>query len=236
MKDRIQISLLNKDPRWKVSGTGISLLKSEAESKTELESGEDEVVIEGYATVYDQTTDLFWNTLSIDKKAFTELKAELGDIVSLFNHDWNYVLGRTPKTLELDPKHEYGLWQKTILPNHDLGKRIAEDIRREALTQQSITFYIDEYQLTEKSGEIPHLHVLKGSIVDVSVVTFGQYPQTTVGIEKLSGNRTYKEDIEKLLLQHKEAPAVKEQIDNTMEIRMRQQEQRKRKARGIHGI
>ena len=240
MKIKKPIRLFNRDAQGKISGRPVQLLKDE-KSKTE-ESTEEKVsgstVIEGYATLYNVKTDLYWYSLSIDPAAFKEMTAALGDIVSLFNHDWNYLLGRTPDTLKLDASKEYGLWQETILPDHDLGKRIAEDVRRGALTQQSVTFFIEEYAYTEgrAKDELDNLHVTKASLVDVSVVTFGQYSQTTIGTQKLHAEPSPKELYEEFLRELKEAPAVKEQLARTLDIQLKLQEQRKRKARGILGI
>jgi HK97 family phage prohead protease len=185
-----------------------------------------ENIMEGYATVFDQKTDLYFYTLSIDKGAFRKSIEERADIVSLLNHDWNYLLGRTPDTLELDDSHSYGLWTKTRLPNHDLGRRIAEDITRKALTQMSVTFYVqrEEYTSGTKDSK-PHVHVMEAHLEDVSCVVFGQYPQTTLKVREAQ--------LSAFASKHGSAAVSESEIAAAHKLLQAQHDQRKRGTRGI---
>lgn len=232
MNKSMKLRLYNSDPR-------IALAKPVALSaETSTESGDSSRVMEGYATVFDTKTDLYWYSLSIDRAAFRESLSRGDDIVSLFNHDWNYVLGRTPDTLRIIDSHEYGLWQETDLPNHELGARILEDIKRKALTQMSVSFFIDEYVYTEAKNkeELGNFHVTKATLEDVSAVTYGQYPQTTLGIKKLHAARPERSFFEQLLAQSKTGTELEEALQDSLDMQIRFNEQRKRKLRGIHGI
>ena len=149
-----------------------------------LSEGDATKTMTGYATVFDTLTDLGPYTMSIDRHAFDASIAE-DDIVSLFNHDMNLVLGRTPKTLSLESQ-DAGLFTKTELPSHDLGVRLAASIERGDITQMSVGFSIESEEMTRGNDDTKtHFHVTKGRLFDISAVTFGQYPQTSVQVFSL---------------------------------------------------
>ncbi len=234
MKDRIKLRLFNRDP--KLSGQREPIVLKEQQQTESADKASDAPVMFGYATLYDVKTDLYWYTLSIDSIAFKESVDRGDDIVSLLNHDWNYLLGRTPNTLGLDYNKKYGLYQETTLPRHDLGKRVEEDIARGALTQMSVSFFIDEYIYTEGDEEqLGNFHVTKATLEDVSAVTYGQYPETTLGVDqKLYSNSVDKRQFEQLLAQGNDDSKVRFELQSTLELQLKLQEQRKRRLRGIH--
>jgi uncharacterized protein len=232
-KERVSLRLFNNASQI---ATAKPIQKAELSDNAQSagDEGAESRVMQGYATLYDVRTDLYWYTLSIDKAAFNESLARPDDVVSLFNHDWNYVLGRLPDTLKIDASHEYGLWQETILPNHDLGNRILEDIKRKALTQMSVAFLIDEYVYTEGKSkeELGNYHVTKATLQDVSAVTFGQYPETTLEIKKLYAQPQSKEVFQKLLSQSMEQNQVDESITRALEVRRLYNKLKNRKGQG----
>jgi HK97 family phage prohead protease len=233
--ERVALRLYNRDPKIVRNEPPVETSLS---SDTSTEQAQSSRVMQGYATLYNVKTDLYWYSLSIDPKAFDESLARPDDVVSLFNHDWNYVLGRLPDTLKIDANHEYGLWQETELPNHALGQQVFEDIQRKALTQMSVSFMIDEYVFTEgkSKDELGNYHVTKASLQDVSAVTFGQYPQTTLEIKKLYAERPEKAFFEQLLSQGMEEKAVKQSLARSVEVQILKNKLRSRMLRGLHGI
>lgn len=231
MSNALKLRVFNRDP--KISSPQKPQLSADNGTEIQAQSR----IMEGYATLFDTKTDLYWYTLSIDKGAYKESLARGDDVVSLFNHDWNYVLGRMPDTLRIDDSHEFGLWQETDLPNHDLGQRILEDINRKALTQMSVSFFIEEYVYTEGATkeELGNFHVTKARLEDVSAVTFGQYPQTTLGIKQLHAAKPSNDFFEQLLAQSKTGKEIEQSLTRAREIQILLNEQRKRKLRGLLG-
>jgi HK97 family phage prohead protease len=181
------------------------------ESQIKLSAGEQEAkTMSGYATVFDTLTDLGPFTMSIDKGAFNESIGS-DDIVSLFNHDMNLVLGRTPKTLKLESQ-DMGLYTETILPDHELGQRISSSIARGDITQMSIGFSIESEEMTRGTeDEKTHFHVTKGKLFDISAVTFGQYPQTSVQVFSLG--KATEEQLNARLSQFLDEKSRKEELE-----------------------
>lgn len=191
-----KIQLYNRSPK-------IVLAEQEGEA----------AVMKGYATLYDSATDLYWYTLSIDRQAFKESVEAQDDVVSLFNHDGSMVLGRTPKTLKVEWDHEFGLWQETILPKHYLGEMVREEIERGTLNQMSVAFTITE-ETFNNEGDKPHFHVTKARLEDVSAVTWGQYPDTTLEVDaqKLFAEHPTEEQFRKRLQRHLDNEREREDV------------------------
>lgn len=230
MSKSLKLRIFNKEPQ--ISRPK----KAELSGENSAGNSEKSRIMEGYATLYNEKTDLYWYTLSIDPMAFRESLERKDDIVSLFNHDWNLLLGRFPNTLRIDDTREFGLWQETDLPNHHLGEQVLEDIERGVLNQMSVAFLIDEYVYTEGKAkeDLGNFHVTKATLQDVSAVTYGQYPQTTLGIKKLHSARPEKEFFEKLLAQTKTGNELEQSLTRAVEVQILLNEQRKRKLRGLH--
>jgi len=141
--------------------------------------------IVGRAVVYNEpSVDLgFIETI---EPGFFEGALE-GDTRALFNHDSNYVLGRTgPKTLELHDGAE-GLDVRIRPPKTTLvNDLVLEPMRRGDIDQMSFSW------LTKPDGDVWRIEEGKmyrtlkrggcAELYDVSVVTFPAYPQTSVQV------------------------------------------------------
>ena len=140
--------------------------------------------IEGYAALYNSTTDLGWFAERIEPGAFDA--ADMSDVVALFNHDPNFPLARTSSGtlyLELDDK---GLKYKFEVPNTSYGNDLLESIKRGDISQSSFAFTIDKQSWVEEQGKNP-LRVIErvGVLFDVSPVTYPAYKDTTVSARSL---------------------------------------------------
>ena len=110
---------------------------------------------------------------------------ERSDTIALFNHDPNFVLGRSSAgTLSLT-ETEAGL--KALINTQREGAikdLVLTPMQRGDIKGMSIGFTIDDMEIREvKEGD--EVYLLReisriGSLVDVSVVTFPAYPDTTV--------------------------------------------------------
>lgn len=170
LETRVRFNLWNQKPSFAFKAT-----------KQESQQTEDQIM-EGFATLYDVSTDLGWFTMSLDRGAFKESIERGDDVVALFNHNWDLLLGRRPGTLELSWDHEEGLFTRTKLPDHHIGSMVRESLERGDLNQMSIGFDILELTETREEEKPPHLHVTKANLFDISVVTFAQIPETTVQV------------------------------------------------------
>lgn len=185
----------------------------------ELAAQEDGIAkMSGFATLYDTETDLGYFTLSIDKKAFKESIEAGDDVVALLNHDLNFVLGRSPKTLSLDWNQKKGLWTETILASHGLGSQVKEQISRGDLNQMSVAFVIQSEEVTREENKAPHVRVTKARLEDISAVTFGQYPDTTLEVSKLSARPVSEDMLRRILERHEEIGDVERDLSQALEI------------------
>jgi len=137
----------------------------------------------GHAAVFNQLSDdLGGFREQIAPGAFAET-IKTADIRALWNHDPNFVLGRTKsRTLALEEDH-VGLKIETHPPDTQFARDLMKSIDRGDVDQMSIGFRVmpqgDEWKM-EDGGLIRTLRNL--ALYDVSPVTFPAYPQTDVSI------------------------------------------------------
>lgn len=147
--------------------------------------------VTGYAALFDVEYDLGPFTEVIRSSAFSE--ANMTDIVALFNHDDNIVLGRTSSgTLEVEVD-DIGLKYTVTLPDSPQGQSVYESIRRGDVTQSSWAFVLppgDEGQKwnDEMRGDkkIKYRQITKvARVFDVSPVTYPANPDTSVAARSM---------------------------------------------------
>lgn len=140
--------------------------------------------IVGHAAVFNSLSEeLFWFREKIEPGAFRKTIKE-ADVRALWNHDPNYVLGRTKSgTLKL-AEDEKGLAVEIIPPDTQWARDLMESIRRGDVDQMSFGFQVIK---EEWEGDVNNpVRVLKEvKLFDVSPVTFPAYPATDVGIRSL---------------------------------------------------
>lgn len=135
--------------------------------------------LRGYAVVADQrSVDLGGFTETIAPGAFAEvLKRDTLDVVALFNHDSNNVLGRTPNTLRMN-EDDKGLFVDIELPDTELGRSVYTSIERGDIQGQSFAFIAED---DEWSPDFSERRVTKvRELYDVGPVTYPAYPDTTI--------------------------------------------------------
>lgn len=151
--------------------------------KSELRADENSPVV-GYGSVFSkQSEDLGGFREIIAPGAFDDRLND--DVRALFNHDPNYVLGRTKSgTLSLSID-ETGLRYEVDFPNTTIANDLLESIKRGDVDQSSFAFTVDEDEFTEADGVIIRtIHRVK-KLFDVSPVTYPAYPDATVGARSL---------------------------------------------------
>lgn len=140
--------------------------------------------IEGHAAVF--------NRKSLDLGGFVEMIApgtfsrtlKTADVRGLFNHDPNYVLGRSAaKTLRMSEDSK-GLLFDNDPPDTQWARDLMVSIERGDISQMSFGFRVVKDQWDE--GKRPVLRTLMDvDLMDAGPVTFPAYPQTSVGIRSL---------------------------------------------------
>lgn len=140
--------------------------------------------IYGYAAKFApvQSADMGGWTEEIHPNAFDSCLRSTPDVVGLWNHDVNHVLGRTTSgTLHLSVD-KTGLLYAIEPPNTQLAKDLMELMERGDIHQSSFGFYCIEDSWREGPNGTYIRTVLKAELFDVSPVTFPAYPDATSGV------------------------------------------------------
>ena len=140
--------------------------------------------IRGYAAVFDKwSEDLGYFREIIRKGAFRKTIKE-ADVRALFNHDSNYVLGRTKNdTLEL-AEDEKGLAIDIDPPETQWAQDLMISIERKDIDQMSFAFRTIKQKWNEKDKNNSTRELLEVELIDVSPVTYPAYPQTSMSVRE----------------------------------------------------
>lgn len=164
-----------------------------------LSDGSEATVIEGYASVFNSRTNIEgWYEEEIAPGAFTESLSQNKDVRCLFNHDWNYVLGRSSAgtlVLEEDSK---GLRFEVTLPNTTFANDLKESMARGDINQCSFGFWVTG-QEEDYSSEIPLIRITNVELWEVSIVPLPAYEDTEAALR----SKFQKENIETIKLRQK---------------------------------
>lgn len=137
--------------------------------------------IRGYAAVFDQMSlPLGWGFREkIRAGAFAASLSD--DVRGLWNHNPDYVLGRTLNgTLRLN-EDELGLRIEIDPPDTQLAQHFLSNIERGDVNQMSFLFRALDEEWDEIDGELVRT-LTKVKLYEVSPVTFPAYPQTSVSV------------------------------------------------------
>jgi HK97 family phage prohead protease/HK97 family phage major capsid protein len=143
-------------------------------STIEARSDSDEMIIEGYAALYDNETNIGPFKETIARGAFDNVMDN--DVRALMNHDPNYVLGRTGAgTLELETD-DTGLKYRIKLGEQQYAKDLYESVKRGDISQSSFAFTIAEQSWNE-NRTVRSVDKIK-TLLDVSPVVYPAYKDT----------------------------------------------------------
>ena len=190
------------------------------------EAGEE--VIEGYAIVFNRESSNLGGFIETIKPEAMR-GADVSDVVALFNHDQNLILGRTPGTLTLGVD-EHGVRYSIKPPETTTAKDLMISIKRGDVRGSSFGFRIkpdgDIWEKPERNGE-PWKRTVTAfdKIFDVSPVVNPAYVQTDTGVAKrqlgMLKDKEEREATDALELEkEKERLKVKQQQDD-LEMRLK---------------
>ncbi|MCH7573601.1 MAG: HK97 family phage prohead protease [Candidatus Marinimicrobia bacterium] len=139
--------------------------------------------ISGYAAVFNQPADIGYYTEEIAPGAFAESLRQ-DDVVALFNHDPNLLLGRSSGgTLRL-VEDDRGLHYEFDVPDTQAGQDLVTSVERKDVIGSSFAFRTLDDEWSTKDGE-PFRLITRAKLFDVSPVTYPAYRTTSVAARSL---------------------------------------------------
>lgn len=136
----------------------------------------------GYAAKYERySEDLGYFREKIAPGAFDKA-LKTCDVRALFNHDPNFLLGRMSAGTLRCTTDEVGLRVEIDLPDTNVGRDVAESIRRRDLAGQSFSFTASIVQW-DFSGDVAVRTLIElDQLFDIGPVTFPAYTDTSVAM------------------------------------------------------
>lgn len=164
-----------------------------------LSDGSEATIIEGYASVFNSRANIDgWYEEEIAPGAFTESLSQSKDVRCLFNHDWNYVLGRSSANTLILEEDSKGLRFEVTLPNTTFANDLKESMARGDINQCSFGFWVTG-QEEDYSGEIPLIRITNVDLWEVSIVPLPAYEDTEASLR----SKFQEENIETIKLRKK---------------------------------
>ena len=148
--------------------------------------------IVGYAAVFDKISAVIFDFREVIRPGAFAEALKTSDVRALWNHNSDYVLGRTKSGTLTVEEDEHGLRIEIEPPNTQWAKDALETIRRGDVDQMSFAFYVSRDGDNWKKDEMgfPLREIIKVSQVDdVSPVTYPAYPDTEVSVRSLIKGR-----------------------------------------------
>ena len=162
---------------------GIERRFAPTELRAARKAGAAMTTIEGHAAVFDSLSVELWGFYEeIAPGAFADSIAAGDDVRALFNHDPNYVLGRTRNgTLRLS-EDEIGLRVEFEPPDTAQARDVVTLIERGDVSQMSFAFAVldEKWRIDEMNRYVRR--IVQARLYDVSPVTYPAYPATDVGV------------------------------------------------------
>lgn len=145
-----------------------------------LEDEDQQYIVEGYATTFDDPYVLF----EYDGNKYMEqitrdalLNADMGDVIFLYNHEGMVYARQSNGTLQLSI-NEHGLYVRADLSSTEASRQMYESIKAGLVTQMSWAFTVEEESYNEKTRTRSILKVRK--VYDVSAVSIPANPNTDI--------------------------------------------------------
>lgn len=142
-------------------------------------------VLRGYAAVFGQESDDLGGFVEvIEAGAFDDVLGQ--DVRALWNHNNDYVLGRTVSNTLCLSVDGVGLRYEVTPPNAQWARDALETIRRGDVTQSSFAFRVDRNTWENLGGNVVRRRIQHLSrLFDVSPVTYPAYLETSAEVRAM---------------------------------------------------
>ena len=153
----------------------------------------------GYAALFNRETELFPGFRErIAPGAFARSLKENADVRALVDHDSSRILGRTKAgTLDLTENRK-GLKVVITPPETQVGQDVVTNIRAGNLDQMSFGFRAKKDSFEQSKDGLTVTRTLKDvDLIDVSIVTFPAYSDTSVAVRSMETWKETAEDVGK---------------------------------------
>lgn len=168
-------------------------------------SENDEMIVEGYAVVFESVTDLGWIKEVVDRNAFNG--CDMSDVCMKYNHsDELLIMARTRNNSLQLTIDDHGLKIRAKLIPTTQNKDLYMMIQDELLTKMSFAFTVAEEEMDYETDTRRILKIDK--LFDVSVVDVPAYESTEVFARSKEKYEEEKEKRAKLELAKKKALAI----------------------------
>lgn len=146
-------------------------------------------VLRGFSAVFNKLTPkpimgLFFEKFA--EGAFAQVISRGDDVLGLFNHDPNIVLGRrSAGTLPVLEERKVGLYAEILPPATRAD--VVESVRRRDVKGQSIAFRVKVDEFKSMGEGKPDIRTVKevAALRDLGPVTFPAFPQTTATLRSV---------------------------------------------------
>lgn len=151
-------------------------LRAEEGKKTE---------IVGYASVFNEETDMFFFREQIAPGAFTRTLREKPDILALWDHNTAHPIGRVSAGTLVLSEDERGLKSQISPPDTTTGRDAMELVRTGHVKGMSFGFRVIKEEWTIRKDGTDLRTIKDLDLYEVSVVTFPAYEGTSAQARKL---------------------------------------------------
>lgn len=179
----------------------------------ELEDGqEEEKVVEGYATTYNEPYYLMrfkgkddYTIMvkeEVDRHAFDE--TDMSDVIMQYDHQGRVFARLSNGTLELDKDDDKGLYIRADLSGTDIGKQLYQEIKGGYTNKMSFGFTIerssDLRQIESDEADEVYVYTIEkvGKLYDVSAVSLPQNDFTSISARNFNDGEIVKQATERL--------------------------------------
>jgi len=139
--------------------------------------------LRGYASVFNARSVELWGFYEIIAAgAFTDTLAAGDDVRALWNHDPNWILGRSTNGSLRLREDDTGLLSEIDPLDTPMNRGFVAAIERGDVTQMSFAFVATDAQWDIDANEQWVRTILRAKLYDVSPVTYPAYPDTSIGL------------------------------------------------------
>ena len=193
---------------------------------------DEKMIVEGYATTFDEPYDLYWldeNTVVkevVERKAFEN--TDLSDVIFQYDHEGRVFARLSNDTMKLDID-DHGLKVTADLGGTEIGRNLYEEISKGYTNKMSFGFIVGEDEVTEREedGKTIYTRYIQrvDKVFDVSAVSLPANNNTEI----VSARKHLDGVIEGLIEEHNK----REEAKRMKELKVKQLRARIKVMKGV---